>query len=97
MCERDNSATPPQWVFFLDCAPVHLSAETTAMLRAREPLHTVFFQRNSTGNQPLDVAYFRSFKATLRRGVAEAWAQDVLSTASPEGRVTSKPLLKLNL
>eukprot|EP00971_Amphidinium_carterae_P060793 1203241-Amphidinium_carterae.1 len=68
------------------------------MLRAHEQLHTVFIQRNSTGyNQPLDVAYFRSFKATLRRGVAEAWAQDVLSTASPEGLVASKPLLKLNL
>eukprot|EP00971_Amphidinium_carterae_P255100 5064293-Amphidinium_carterae.2 len=69
MCEKDNSATPPPWILLLDCAPVHLSAETTAMLRAHEQLHIVLIQRNSTGyNQPLDIAYFRSFKATLRRG-----------------------------
>eukprot|EP00971_Amphidinium_carterae_P331396 6464914-Amphidinium_carterae.1 len=69
MCERDNSVTPPLWILLLDCALAHLSAETAATLRAHEQLHIVFIQRNSTGhNQPLDIAYFRSFKATLRRG-----------------------------
>ena len=62
----------PQWVLLWDCAPTHKSAETSEMFRARDKCHTIFVQRHSTGyDQPLDVSYFRAFKASMRRAVAE--------------------------
>ena len=65
--------------------------------RARDKCHTIFVQRHSTGyNQPLDVSYFRAFKASMRRAVAE-WTQDVLNRANPEGQLpVNVPELELN-
>eukprot|EP00971_Amphidinium_carterae_P021460 423244-Amphidinium_carterae.1 len=43
-------------------------------------------------------AQLTSGPSTLRRGIAEAWAQDVLSATSPIGILqANKPLTKLNL
>ena len=64
------------------------------MFRARDKCHTIFVQRHSTGCNPLDVSYFRAFKASMRRAVAETWAQDVLN---PEGQLpVNVPELELN-
>eukprot|EP00971_Amphidinium_carterae_P240546 4775530-Amphidinium_carterae.1 len=54
------------------------------MFANRGSLHTIYVQKNSTGcNQPLDLAYFRAFRSSIRRGIAEAWAQDILAATSP--------------
>ena len=68
------------------------------MFRACDKCHTIFVQRHSTGyNQPLDVSYFRAFKASMRRAVAETWAQEVINRANPEGKLpVNVPELKLN-
>ena len=45
----------------------------------------------------LDVSYCRAFKASMRRAVAETWAQDTINQANQEGRLPVKlPEPKLN-
>eukprot|EP00971_Amphidinium_carterae_P037504 737472-Amphidinium_carterae.3 len=65
----------------LDCATIHTSPVTRAMFANHGSLYAIYVQKNSTGyNQPLDFAYFRAFKASIRRGIAESWAQDVFDS-----------------
>ena len=100
-CEvkRRSGGALVNYIVLLDVAPSHCSDHflhevATKHVRAR----LVFVAPGTTACcQPLDIAYMRSFKASLRDIASRAFAQQILQGTSAHGQVLRKPELKLSL
>ena len=69
MHARPGDAELTPWLLVLDCAPQHVATEFRSIMRDTRPLIKLcYVQRNFTGyTQPLDRAYMRAFKNSIRR------------------------------
>ena len=78
----DAELTP--WLLVLDCAPQHIAAEFRSIMRGTRPhIKLCYIQRNFTGyTQPLDRAYMRAFKNSIRQEVAKHFAEFFLEAES---------------
>ena len=78
----DAELTP--WLLVLDCAPQHIAAEFRSIMRDTRPhIKLCYVQRNFTGyTQPLDQAYMRAFKSSIRQEVAKHFAEFFLEVES---------------
>ena len=83
----DAELTP--WLLLLDCAPQHVAAEFRSIMRESRPhIKLCYVQRNFTGyTQPLDRAYMRAFKNSIRQEVAKHFAEFFLEAESNFERV----------
>eukprot|EP00971_Amphidinium_carterae_P050255 990258-Amphidinium_carterae.1 len=87
------------WVLVLDCAPVHCSREFVDAVSTYFPMcHLVFVQAGTTSfNQPLDIAFMRSFKGQIQKAAGMNLAKDIAQGVSDLGEVKTRPELKLDL
>ena len=68
MHARAGDAKLTPWLLVLDCAPLHAAKEFRSTMRDSRPhIKLCYVQRNFTENtQPLDRAYMRAFKNSIR-------------------------------
>ena len=87
------------WVLLMDGAPIHTSAESRDMYSLDFPLMQVLFlEAGSTMvTQPLDLAYFRSLKAKLRKGWGELVADAYWQSTDALGKLSKLPQMKVNV
>ena len=83
----DAELTPSLLV--LDCAPQHIAAEFRSIMRDTRPhIKLCYVQRNFTGyTRPLDRAYMRAFKNSIRQEVAKHFTEFFLEVESNFERV----------
>ena len=76
MHARPGDAERTPWLLVLDCAPQRIAAEFRSIMRDTRPhIKLCYVQRNFTGyTQPLDRAYMRAFKNSIRQEVAKHFA-----------------------
>ena len=81
----DAELTPR--LLLLDCAPQHIEAEFRSITRESRPhIKLCYVQRNFTGyTQPVDLAYMRAFKNSIRQEVAKHFAGFFLEAESNFG------------
>ena len=74
---RTQQTQHVHWLCVLDCAPQHVAAAFAAADREQLPFaDLVYVQRKTTSfNQPLDISYTRSFKASLRNASSTSFAR----------------------
>ena len=84
MNARPGDAELIPWLRVLDCAPQHVAKEFRSILRdTRSHIKLCCVQRNFTAyTQPLDRAYMRAFKNSIRREVAKHFAEFFLEAES---------------
>ena len=84
MHARPGDAEPTPWLLVLDCAPQHIAAEFRSTTRDTRPhIKLCYVQRNFTGyTQPMDRAYMRAFKNSIRQEVAKHFAEFFLEVES---------------
>ena len=72
------------WLLVLDCAPQHVAKEFRSIMRnTRSHIKLCHVQRNYTAyTQPLDRAYMRAFKKSIRHEVVQHFADFFLETES---------------
>ena len=89
MHARPGDAELTPWLLLLDCAPQHSAAEFRSIVRDTRPhIKLCYAQRNFTGyTQPLDRAYMRVFKNSIRQEVAKHFAEFFLEVESNFERV----------
>ena len=89
MHARAGDAELTPWLLLLDCAPQHVAAEFLSIIRESRPrIKLCYVQRNFTGyTQPLDRAYLRAFKNSIRQEVAKHFAEFFLEVESNFERV----------
>ena len=89
MHARPGDAELTPWLLVLDCAPQHIAAEFRSIMRDTRPhIKLCYVQRNFTGyTQPLDRAYMRAFKNSIRQEVAKHFAEFFLEVESNFERV----------
>ena len=89
MHARPGDAELTPWLLVLDCAPQHIAAEFRSIMRDTRPhIKLCYVQRNFTGyTQPLDRAYMRAFKSSIRQEVAKHFAEFFLEVESNFERV----------
>ena len=89
MHTRPGDAELTPWLLVLDCAPQHIAAEFRSIMRDTRPhIKLCYVQRNFTGyTQPLDRAYMRAFKNSIRQEVAKHFAEFFLEVESNFERV----------
>ena len=89
MHARPGDAELIPWLLVLDCAPQHVAKEFRNIMRETRPhIKLCFVQRNFTGNtQPLDRAYMRAFKSSIRNEVAKHFAEFCLEAESKSEHV----------
>ena len=89
MHARPGDAELTPWLLVLDCAPQHIAAEFRSIMRDTRPhIKLCYVQRNFTGyTQPLDWAYMRAFKSSIRNEVAKHFAEFFLDVESNFERV----------
>ena len=89
MHARPGVAELTPWLLVLDCAPQHIAAEFRSIMRDTRPhIKLCYVQRNFTGyNKPLDRAYMRAFKNSIRQEVAKHFAEFFLEVESSFERV----------
>ena len=89
MHERPGDAELTPWLLVLDCAPQHIAAEFRSVVRDNRPhIKLCYVQRNFTGyTQPLDRAYMRAFKSSIRNEVAKHFVEFFLDVESNFERV----------
>ena len=75
------------WICVLDCARQHIAAPFLAEAKKELPwCRFCFVPANSTGwNQPLDIAYMRSYKAHLTSAASQMLARQLLLTTTDTG------------
>ena len=76
MHARPGDAELIPWLLVLDCAPQHVAKEFRSIMRDTQPhIKLCYVQRNCTAyTQPLDRAYMRAFKSSIRSEVAKHFA-----------------------
>ena len=74
MHARPGDAELIPWLLVLDCATQHVVKEFRSIMRDTRPhIKMCYVQRNFTGyTQPLDWAYMRAFKNSIRQVVVES-------------------------
>ena len=84
MHARAGDAEITPWLLLLDCAPQHVAAEFRSIMCDSGPhIKLCCVQRNFTGyTQPLDRAYVRAFKNSIRQEVAKHFAEFFLEVES---------------
>ena len=84
MNARPGDAELIPWLLVLDCAPQHVAKEFRSIMRdTRSHIKLCCVQRNFTAyTQPLDRAYMRAFKNSIRREVAKHFAKFFLEAES---------------
>ena len=84
MHARPGDAELAPWLLVLDCAPQHIAAEFRSIMRDSRPhIKLCYVQRNFTVyTQPLDRAYMRAFKNSIRQEVAKHFAEFFLEVES---------------
>ena len=89
MHARPGDAELTPWLLVLDCAPQHIAAEFRSIMRDTRPhIKLCYVQRNFTGyTQPLDRAYMRAFKNSIRQEVSKHFAEFFLEVESNFERV----------
>ena len=89
MHARPGDAELTPWLLVLDCAPQHVAAEFRSIMRDTRPhIKLCCVQRNFTAyTQPLDRAYMRAFKNSIRQEVAKHFAEFFLEAESNFERV----------
>ena len=77
MHARPGDAELTPWLLVLDCAHQHIAAEFRSIMRDIRPhIKLCYVQRNFTGyTQPLDRAYMRACKNSIRQEVAKHFAE----------------------
>ena len=81
-CTRALVLVP--WLLVLDCAPQHVAKEFRSIMRDTQPhIKLCYVQRNFTAyTPPLDRAYMRAFKSSIRNEVAKHFAEFFLEAES---------------
>ena len=89
MHARPGDAELTPWLLVLDCAPQHVAKEFRSIMRDTRPhIKLCYVQRNFTRyTQPLDRAYMRAFKNSIRQEVAKHFAEFFLEVESNFERV----------
>ena len=89
MHARPGDAVLTPWLLVLDCAPQHIAAEFRSIMRDTRPhIKLCYVQRNFTGyTKPLDRAYMRAFKNSIRSEVAKHFAEFFVEVESNFERV----------
>ena len=89
MHARPGEAEPTPSLLVLGCAPQHVAAEFRSIMRDTRPhIKLCYVQRNFTVyTQPLDRAYMRAFKNSIRQEVAKHFAEFFLEVESNFERV----------
>ena len=84
MHARPGDAELTPWHLVLDCAPQHIAAQFNSIMRDTRPhIKLCCFQRNFTGyTQPLDRAYMRPFKNSIRQEPSSSWKSSPTSNVS---------------
>ena len=84
MNARAGDAEPIPWLLVLDCAPQHVAEEFRSIMRdTRSHIKRCCVQRNFTAyTQPVDRAYMRAFKSSIRQEVAKHFAEIFLEAES---------------
>ena len=84
MHARAGDAELTPWLLLFDSAPQHIAAEFRSIMRDSRPhIKLCYVQRNFTGyTQPLDRAYVRAFKNSIRQEVAKHFAEFFLEVES---------------
>ncbi len=75
------------WLCVLDCAPGHIAAPWRARMAADRPwVKLCYIAAGFTAScQPLDLAYMKSFKASLQRHAGVHFAKCIMATVGPQG------------
>ena len=84
MHARPGDAELIPWLLVLHCAQQHIAEEFRSIMRDTRPhIELCYVQRNFTAyTQPLDRAYMRAFKSSIRSQVAKHFAEFFLETES---------------
>eukprot|EP00971_Amphidinium_carterae_P193857 3846544-Amphidinium_carterae.3 len=85
---QDAVGSDTPWICFWDCATIHTSAETRAMLAEHFPHCHLCFAPPGATSIPCDVVLFRSIKSSMRKAFCKAAATSILNMDSM-GSLTS--------